>query len=221
MIFDYHNLPHNGFLSEVFLGRPLTREYQDVRVESVIRESAQKQHTISSFARKKAAFVSLLFVVVGVLVVFFRVKDLYGALPLILFYLTLVVNTYFSVRLFSSVIAQDDLAQNCVDAVLFLLYLFLAWSLALSGFFVYVATVLFLVSCFKYALLLGSFSHSVLLKRKLVVNVLASIACVLALGGILFGYGYVAVWTWTTLFIIGNVVLFFVWPLYKFDSPLS
>lgn len=140
------------------------------------------------------------------------------SLPLVIFYAILTFNTFFSIRLFSDIIPLTDRFQWMVDAILAIIYIILAFNLDNPMKFALWAALLFSVSVVKYIELLymvdaGDFFN--LLRYKMVIDGLGTISCVGALGGIIFGFASASVWLWVTVFIIANIYIFTINPLYS------
>ena len=129
-----------------------------------------------------------------------------------------MLNTYVSIRFFSSIIKKGDRVQIVLDAVLFAIYLALAFNLNNRIFFTFWALLIYIVAAAKYALLLGTVPHPRLLKRKILVDISGIMMCALALIGILTGHGTLSLWLMAVVFFIANILFFFVWPLYKSDE---
>ena len=166
---------------------------------------------------RKALIVSVCFTVIGVVAWHYQVTDWQAALPLAIFYVTLLCNTFFSVKLFSSITPSSHL-QNTMDALLVFTYLGVAWNLGNPLLFVFFALLLFIVAPAKYAFLLNITEHPHLMKRKIIVDLSGTLACALTLGALVLGYSEVSAWGLAIIFVIANIYLFFVRPLYRLDS---
>jgi len=144
-----------------------------------------------------------------------RMPDWRTALPFGIFYATIVFNTYFSVKLFSSITDPKNGAQIFMDAILVVLYAYLAWSMGDALHFAFAGALLFLAATAKYALLLGLTEQSKLLKKKILVDTSGTTLFVLALYGVIAGYPVQSIWALAIVFVVANVILFSVWPLYR------
>ncbi len=172
--------------------------------------------TSSQYAQRKSVMVTALFVLAG-LVVTWRLASWAVSLPLFIFYIILTVNTYFSIRCFADLVPRGNKLQQAIDLVLAVLYLILAVNLGNQLSFIFMATLLFAVATLKYVLLLSSLiGYSAFLKRKIFIDNLGIIACILALGGVLFGYSLLASWLWAGIFVIANIYLLFIKPMYNY-----
>jgi hypothetical protein len=137
----------------------------------------------------------------------------------LIFYFTLIFNTYFSIKLFSGLVSFDDTLQNIVDAVLFFIYLSLAISFGNISHFILTVTLLFIVASAKYSLMLFVVEQPKLLKRKILVDISGIAMCFLSLFGIILsGNETYSAWVLAVVFVLSNVVLFTVYPLYRLDK---
>jgi len=168
----------------------------------------------SQYARRKSLAAAVLFIVIG-LIMIWRITSWTISLPLLIFYITLVINTYYCLRSFAVLVPRRNLQQQLVDLVLGVIYLILAASLGDQLLFVYTATILFAVATLKYILLLSLIGYSAFLRRKIFIDSLGIIACLLTLGGVLLGYGMLASWFWVGIFVLANIHLLFIKPMYN------
>lgn len=168
---------------------------------------------------KKARITSLIFALAGILSYVYFVSDLKYSLPLLVFYFTLVFNTYFSIKLFSGLVAFNDTLQNIVDAILFFIYLSLAISFGNISHFILTVTLLFIVASVKYSLMLFVMEQPKLLKRKILVDIGGIAMCFLSLSWVMLsGNEIYGTWALAVVFVLSNVVLFTVYPLYRLDK---
>ena len=166
---------------------------------------------------KKAWLVSIMLVVLGVGTWVNHVNDYEIAAPIFLFYSVLIINTHFSIKLFSSLVPKENRVQNLLDVTLILLYIYLIVRIeALRWFFFYV-TILFCIASIKYTLLLNEIDQPRLLKRKITWDALGVLLSLVTLGGIMSGYTVISLWFCSITFLIANIYLFFINPLYKKD----
>ncbi|MEO8638205.1 MAG: hypothetical protein ABI430_04890 [Candidatus Taylorbacteria bacterium] len=168
--------------------------------------------------KPKALIASTFFFLAGLYSWIFLVSDHRAGLPLFIFYITIVVNTFFSLVLFSSIIPRENVTQKILDGLLIVCYLLLAQGMRDPASFLFFDTLLFIFATAKYAFLLGVVNHPRLLKRKILADLSGVCAGVLAFGGLVAGYSYVATWALAIVFVIANFILFFIFPLYRLDS---
>ena len=133
-------------------------------------------------------------------------RDWSAAAPLLGFHCLLLLNTYFSIRCFSSVATSKTTAQIAIDAILAGMYVYLAFQFTDPTRYLVASTVLFLIADIKYALVLGTPGYEKLLKRKMLLNLLAAVTCILALFGLAAGIHQSLGW-WLAAFLLANVYL--------------
>jgi hypothetical protein len=164
-----------------------------------------------------AILVTAFFSLIGFISAVFFIPADFHSLPLIIFYIVLVINTYFSVKLFMGIIPKDDTLQKIFDAVLVLLYILVAFNLGDIKSFEFFILLLFVVATAKYAFLLNILPHPQLLKRKVLIDLLGTFFAVLTVGGILFWHPFLSAWIFTLLFTATNIVLLIIKPMYRLD----
>lgn len=169
-------------------------------------------------SRKKALWAFFCFGGIGIAGWLLAVPDWRMSLPLGIFYAILVVNTYFSVRLFARITPRDNKTQILFDTVLTILFIGVAASMGDVILFTFINLLLFIAAVAKYAFLLGMIPHPRLLRRKILVELSGVAACTLAFGGAVLGYPLISAWTLTIAFLAANIFLFFVKPLYRLDT---
>lgn len=175
----------------------------------------------TSRAVQRARLATAVFAVAGLGGLWLARTDLATALPLAVFYAALVVNTYASIRCFAALTPADDRRQSAVDGVLAVIYLTLATSLDAPLRFTLAATMLFAVATMKYALLLGVVADLELLRRKIAIDVAGALAALLALGGVAAGAPTLATSLWAGAFLIANVYLLAIKPMYPRQRVLT
>jgi len=167
----------------------------------------------TSYARSRATAAAGTFSAVGLLAPI-SIIDWNRSWPLILFYVTLVLNTYFSVRCFSSISPKWELRQELIDAILAVLYIMLALNFNIVRNFIVIATLLFVITVLKYILLAETVGYSKLIHRKIRLNTLGTLYCFLALIGILWGYGRQVSIIWAVGFVLANIYVLWWEPHY-------
>jgi hypothetical protein len=168
-----------------------------------------------SYSLRKAVFFTLLAVTMGLVGTFVFVTDWSVSLPLVIFYVILVINTYPSVRLFSSLIPIDDGKHALADFLLGGLFLFLPMTFGDPIQFTLCALVLFLGATGKYSLMLDELPHQRLLTRKIRIELLGVLMCASVLALMNFGFVLSAAWALAIIFAIANVYVLVLRPLYK------
>jgi hypothetical protein len=176
---------------------------------------------IFSDAKIKAILTTIVFASLGVVSSIYLISNWSESLPLVIFYFILIVNTFFSIKLFSAITPDGVLSQAIMDIFLFFIYLALLISINSQLLFVFFTLLLFILAIMKYTLLLGIVDHPKLLKRKILIDLSGALGSALVLGGILFGDTILSTWIFTGGFAFANVLLFFVWPMYRPDYIIS
>jgi hypothetical protein len=166
----------------------------------------------------KAGIVSAFFFLAAMVSWRFVVTDHASAAPLLIFYITIAINTFFSIQLFTKIIPKEDLVQKCFDVALVLVYLWLAYAMKSILLFAFVDTLLFIVAAGKYAGLLRIVHHPILLKRKIIIDLIGALAGLLAIGGIILGYPLETAWALALAKVVANIALLYFWPMYRLDS---
>lgn len=178
----------------------------------------------------KAAIVTVVFAAFGV--VGLLRNDLVWFPEFAILYLLLLAHTFLSVRCFSALIDPKDKHQIAIDVVLAACYLMLGLTIKISEFLVW-WIVLFLFAAVKYALLVGRFHYPILLRRKLVADVVGigyglaflNPESVVGMKNVwdVFRYHYVLNipvydWLWVVLFVLATFYYLLVRPLYVPDK---
>lgn len=164
----------------------------------------------------KAWAVSLGFAVVGLLSAMLLAPQNAFLAPHVAFYATLTLNSFFSIRLFSS-IQPRSFSQGIADAGLVVTYVGLAFSIGYPLLFAFFALGVFIAAPPKYALMLGVIPHPRLLKRKILIDIAGTALCALVLAGTLLGYELESAWILASVFALANLYLLLVRPMYTLD----
>lgn len=154
------------------------------------------------------------FSILGVISITFLSRGSSEALaPHVLFYSVLLLNSFFSIRMFSR-IQPKVISQVVIDVILFLTYAALAISIGYPLAFAFSALSIFVVASFKYVFMLEVVSGDVILKQKILIDLTGTALCAAALGGTLLGYSFQSAWILAATFLIANVYLLFIRPMY-------
>lgn len=189
-----------NFLWPALFGRPFSYHYRDIR--SVV---PRDRHQLRALAATAA----------------FSLAGLYGAaqatsalmLPHTVFYAVLVVNTYFSIRFFAPR-TPDSIPQTMLDGGLAALYLALGFAIGRAGTFEFFALLLFMLATAKYVEMRRALPPAVY-KRKIVIDLLGITLCAAALLGSSLGYAAFSAWAFAAVFLLANVYLLWVRPMYR------
>ena len=141
------------------------------------------------------------------------VRDGAESWPLMGFYTILVINTFFSIRCFSSIPSRQSLPQIATDGTLVALYLYLAFQFADVRQFLWVSVALFLLAILRHAFLLRTPGYVKLLTRKMFLNLLAAVGCGAALVGVAVGLPQPLVW-WLGGFLLANIYILLMSKMY-------
>jgi hypothetical protein len=139
------------------------------------------------------------------------------SVPHAIFYLLLVSNTYFSVKCFAS-ITPPLLSQIIIDGVLIFIYAATAATIGWSLLFPLAVAVLFGVATIKYVLLLGTIRHERLLRRKVGIDLMGTLFALAIFSAAQFGYELAAAWLFACVFLLANIYLLLIKPMYRMDG---
>ena len=205
-----------NFVWEVLFKRPFTNSYNDCRLAPIADEIMTKESEKRG-AELKAWIVSTLFTFAFIFALMFQEFDWRKVIPLIIFYSILVFNTFFSIRTFSRIAPPKSLTHNLFDLVLVFLYIMMATSIDNATYFIFFNLLIFAVSAIKYTLLLENLEYDIILKRKILIDVLGVFSTGVVIGGIMAGYVMWSIWSWVIIFFLANIILFILWPFYRLD----
>jgi hypothetical protein len=163
---------------------------------------------------RKALLVMTLFLVAGFASIMHHDIDWGISMPLILFYVTLCINTYYSVKLFTSLVPETDIQQGAIDIVLVFLYFWLAWYIGNGQILLFITSLMFAGATIKYTLLLNKLPHKNLLRRKIVIDSIGTFGTIVAYGGTIFIHPSLFIWIWSLSFVLVNVYILTIKPLY-------
>src|SRR3989344_5835049 len=164
----------------------------------------------------KALLVTTSFSILGIASLLFSAPSSELVVPHVLFYAVLTVNSYFSVRLFSS-IQPSTISQSVADTILVLMYIALAFSIRHPLAFAFFALSVFVAAIPKYALMLEVVPQRMLLKRKIFIDCMGTALCTAVLGGTVLGFELESAWTLAAIFTFANVYLLFIRPMYRLE----
>ena len=166
----------------------------------------------------KALIVTSVFAFAGILGWYFAEStspDPLLLLPLAIFYATLTVNTYFSVKLFASITPLHDYIHQLFDLLMVAAYFVLAYTFFSPQAFFLAALFLFIFALLKYILLLGVIPHLQLLKRKIIIDLFGTLLCASVVAGAYLGYVTESAWVLATLFLLANIYLLLINHMYR------
>ncbi|MBI4085316.1 MAG: hypothetical protein HY432_02300 [Candidatus Liptonbacteria bacterium] len=168
------------------------------------------------YARRRAAAVTAAFAIIF-LVSLNYVADWEKSWPLVIFYATLLTNTYFSVRSFASITPKEHPGQQLVDAALGACMLLLTFNLNSVLNFTIISTLLFIIATLKYVFLTRLAGYSKLLYMKIRIDGLGTLFCFAAVIGVLWGYDYWTSVIWAVAFVLANFYVLWWKPHYRLE----
>lgn len=139
-------------------------------------------------------------------------------LPLFLYYVILIINTFFSIRTFSDITPSSTI-QTIFDAALALSYCMLAFSFNSVSLFSGITVTLYFIALGKYAHLNRLINSPGLLRRKIRVNALGASLSICALGIAALGLNQIAAWVLCIVFLFANIYLLAINPMYQIEAP--
>ena len=170
----------------------------------------------SPYAVRRAWLATLLFTLwAGIIVFHFHVYPYSTAVWT--FYVLLIFNTFFSVRLFATITPREHSGQKMWDTLLTLCLLALPLTFAMPLNFVFLTLVLFVAATLKYIFLIPIIDFSKLLFRKIRIDTLGILICVMCIAGIFRGYTNVSLNLWTLVFFFSNLYVLWHDPLYRLE----
>lgn len=140
-----------------------------------------------------------------------------AALPHAIFYAVLLLNTYFSIRLFARIEPRDT-PQFLVNTALVALYCVLGVSIGEPVAFPLLAFLVFAVATPKYWLMLGKIGHDAYLWRKIRIDLSGVVLTALSAMGALAGYPLAAAWLLAGVFAVANVYHLWLRPMYELPA---
>lgn len=160
----------------------------------------------------RATIAVILFVIAGVIGGLTVGQDWATALPLIIIYAVLVIDTFFSIRFFAA-ITPTSAAQNALDGLLAAMYILLALNFAQPTRFMFITATLFGVAVLKYVILYQR-NHARTITRKIRIDVLGGVVFLLAAGALWFFPVPAVSWTLVGLNVVANIDVLWRHPLY-------
>ncbi len=166
--------------------------------------------------RTKAIVVTAAFAIAGLIGCYTAESNWPDVMPMLVFYTVLTINSYFSVKLFTTITPPDEITQRTLDLVLMAIYFLLAYSFDNTKMFLIITLFLFIVAPLKYSLLLlGKVPHPKLLKKKITIDLLGTLLAAAVIAGSVAGYTHESAWALAIIFTIANVYFLLIDPMYK------
>jgi hypothetical protein len=138
-----------------------------------------------------------------------------------IFHAILLLNTYFSIKCFGRLTPLRASWQGTVDMILVLIYAILPFCFGFASLYILLLILLFSVAAMKYALLIGFISDTVLLRRKIIIDVSGvlwnfSVFLIGSLGLLPIDF---LLWMWVGVFAVMNIYLLKIKPMYCLTTP--
>ncbi len=162
----------------------------------------------------RASFVVFFFSLLALWAFAYLAPETPELLPHALFFAALITNTFFSVRFWSQ-LQPKHISQGLIDTALVVSYAALALSIGRPGLFALSALFLFILAPVKYVLMLGELPHTAVIRRKVVIDLMGTASCAVLLLLIFLGYSLLGAWLFAGLFLIANIYLLIINPMYR------
>ncbi|HUX35800.1 MAG TPA: hypothetical protein VMV71_02070 [Candidatus Paceibacterota bacterium] len=170
----------------------------------------------TSYARSRAIAAAIFLGTAGIISLG-SIIDWSRSWPLILFYATLLTNTYFSIRSFAS-ITPENTTQKLIDVALVVFMFLMVFNFNSVLNFAMLATLLFIIATLKYIFLIKLAGYSKLLYMKIRIDTLGILFCFMAVIGTLWGYGRQTSIIWAIAFALANVYVLRLEPHYRLEN---
>ncbi len=171
-------------------------------------------------AKNKAFLLTLGLTIWTIIVIYvLHIRPLFSSM--LFFHLLLLLNTYFSVRIFDTITPKNNWGQNFWDILLLscLIYLPLAFNSSLI--FIFVNTLLFVIATLKYIFLIPLVGFSKLFFKKIRIDTLGTLLCMACMAGVIFGFDYLSFNLWAITFFLANIYVLWYKPLYKLEHHIE
>jgi len=182
--------------------------------QSVIRISDK----FTPYARMRAWLVAIGFTLWGLYFAAAQTGQWRQFWPLTVFYVALILNSFFSVRAFASITPKRHLGQQFFDILLGLCLALMPLNFSSPLNFILLAAILFIIATLKYIFLIPIIGFSQLLYKKIRIDCLGILLCFLALAGVLLGYAKLSSILWTLFFLAANAHILWLRPLYRLET---
>lgn len=172
----------------------------------------------SLYAIKRAWFATIGFFLWSVNVLIYIPIHWLSSWPVVSFHLLMLINTFFSIRVFASITPPRHIGQQFIDIILGLCYIFIPLTFNYPLIFMMLNLLLFILATIKYIFLISIVGFSKLLYEKIRIDTLGILLCFLALFGILYDFSYVSLLSSAVIFLLATIYIFYIKPLYKLEN---
>jgi hypothetical protein len=162
---------------------------------------------------RKEVQATMLFAAAGLAGLIIAPRDWPAVAATGLFYVALLINTYYSICFFG-LLPPKDRDERVIDGALVVTYLALGLSIGRIVLFTSATTALFVIAIAKYVLLVPIVARRDILRRKIAIDGLGLLLCGLSFAGALAGHPLESAWLQAILFGVANVYLLLVRPMY-------
>jgi hypothetical protein len=149
--------------------------------------------------------IFLIFVLVGGYSVFFNLHWNKFTIPIVIDFITLVISSYLTVKIFEPIIPNKRSVIHIVFGVgLFILFIGLALTLSNPALFTYLFGILFVVANMKYISMLGLVRYTKMLQYKIFFDLIGVFGAFTSYFVIVQGYPLFGEWFFCIGLVIGN-----------------
>ena len=173
-------------------------------------------------AERKAQVVVAMLTTFSVYYTWTHVHDWNSILAPLVYYVVLLISTYFSVRCFDALTPPQSPVQDVLDVVLVLFYFVLATLFTAPAILLFVTAAFFSVTTLKYILLMSekTLPHFKQIDYKAAINGCGTISALLCYWIALQGNVVLGMWLWVAIFCSANFFIFFIKPLYRIPQDV-
>jgi hypothetical protein len=174
-----------------------------------------------SYRAEKRAWLVCIGLAAWAVLVIFKFKIYPEFFAIFIFYTLLLLNTFFSIRLFATITPKDHFGQRLWDILLFLCLIFLPFFFNVSLNFVFMTLLLFVAATLKYIFLMPIVGFSKLLFEKIRIDTLGILLCLSCLAGLIIGFTKTSLDLWTLVFFLANVYVLWYKPIYLLENHVE
>ena len=187
-------------------------------MENLSQNAIRISDKFTPYAGKRAWLVAIGFALWGLYFAAAQTGQWRQSWPLIVFYAALILNSFFSVRTFTSITPPRHLGQQSFDILLGLCLALMPLNFSSPLNFILLAAMLFIIATLKYIFLIPIIGFSQLLYKKIRIDCLGILLCFLALVEILWGYAKLSLIFWMLIFLAANAHVLWRRPLYRLET---
>jgi hypothetical protein len=140
-------------------------------------------------------------------------------LPCLVVQAFILVNTFPSVRTFSTLFPKGNTSDKFVDVALVLVYAIMTYALGEPFWYPVSVALMFVLATVKYVLMRKKVPHPAHLNRKIAFEILGTLSALCATLAVFLGYTFLGLWAWAIGFSLAQIDIFFLHPLYALPPP--